>query len=77
MGLSPETRFGFRYTVWLRACGLATGVFVESIVNAGMRDSFGIVIAFGKAGRKVEALWGQPERTAGSPEVGKCLFSFS
>jgi len=38
MGLSSKTRFGFGYTVRL----LAFGWYVrESIVNTGMRDSFG------------------------------------
>ena len=40
MGLSSETRFGFRYTVRLWAFGLYVR---ESIANAGMPDSFGIV----------------------------------
>jgi len=40
MGLFSETRFGFGYTVKLWAFGLHVQ---ESIANAGMRDSFGIV----------------------------------
>jgi len=54
MGLSPETRFGFRHSLWLRGCDLASRVFVESIVNAGMRDSSGIRYLSGKRGGK----WG-------------------
>jgi len=38
--------------VWLRVYGLASGVFVESIVKAGMRDSFGTVQPSGKPGEK-------------------------
>jgi len=48
MGLSPETRFGFGYTVWLRASFLD----VREIANAGMRDSFGIVQLSGKPGEE-------------------------
>ena len=40
MGLCSETRFGFGYTVRVWAFGLYIG---ESIANAGMGDSFGIV----------------------------------
>jgi len=49
MGLSLVTRFGFGYTVWLRAFGLYVR---ESIANAGMRDSFGIMQLSGKPGEK-------------------------
>ena len=49
MGLSLETRFGFRYTVWLWAFGLYVR---ETIANAGMRDSFGIVKLSGKPGER-------------------------
>jgi len=49
MGLFSETRFGFGYTVRLWAFGL---YFRESIANAGMRDSFGIVQLSGKPGEK-------------------------
>jgi len=49
MGLSSETLFGFGYTVWLWALGLYVR---ESIANAGMRDSFGIVQLSGKPGEK-------------------------
>jgi len=47
MGLPSETRFGFGYTVPLSAFGL---YIRESIANAGMRDSFGIVQLSGKPG---------------------------
>ena len=49
MGLSLETRFGFGNTVRLWAFGLYVR---ESIANAGMRDSFGIVQLWGKPGEK-------------------------
>jgi len=49
MGLSSETRFGFRYTVRLWAFGLHVR---KSIANAGMRDSFGIVRLSEKPGEK-------------------------
>jgi len=49
MGLSSEARFGFGYTVRLWAFGLHVR---ESIVNAGMRDSFGIVQLSEKPGEK-------------------------
>ena len=53
MGLSSEARFGFGYTVRLRTfCSDVR----ESIANAGMRDRFWDREAFGKAGRKAEAL---------------------
>jgi len=42
MGLSPETRFGFGVCLDVR----------ESIANAGMRDSFGIMQLSGKPGEK-------------------------
>ena len=51
MGLSPETPFGFGYTVLLRAFCLDVR---ESIGNAGMRDSLGIVQLSGKPGEKRE-----------------------
>jgi len=44
--------FGFGHLVWLQASGLASGVFVESIVNAGLSNSFGIVQLSGKPGEK-------------------------
>jgi len=59
MSLSPETRFGFAYGL---AFALASGIrfgfghlcsYVrESIANAGMRDSLGIVQLSGKLGEK-------------------------
>jgi len=49
MGLSSETRFGFGYTVRLWAFGLYVR---ESIANAGMRDSFGILQLSGKSEEK-------------------------
>jgi len=49
MALSSETRFGFGYTVRRWAFGLCVQ---ESIANAGMRDSFGIVQLPGKPGEK-------------------------
>jgi len=49
MGLSLETRFGFGYTVGLWAFGLYVR---ESIANAEMRGSFGIVQLSGKPGEK-------------------------
>ena len=53
MGLSSKTRFGFGYTVRLWALGLYVR---ESIANAGMRHSFGIVQLSGKPGEKREAV---------------------
>jgi len=51
MDLPSETSFGFGNTV--RLC--APGLYVrESIANAGMRDSFGIVQLSGKPGEKRE-----------------------
>jgi len=47
MGLSSETRVDFGYMVRLWAFGLYVR---ESIANAGMRDSFGIVQLSGKPG---------------------------
>ena len=49
MGLSSETRFGFGYTVRLWTFELYVR---ESIANAGMRDSFGIVQLSGEPGEK-------------------------
>ena len=49
MGLFSETRLGFGYTVRLWVFGLYVR---ESIANAGMRDSFGIVQLSGKPGEK-------------------------
>jgi len=49
MNLSSETRFGFGYTVWLSAFGL---YIRESIANAGIHDSFGIVQLSGKPGER-------------------------
>ena len=51
MGLSPDACFqvGFWYTGWLWGFDL---YIWESIVNAGMRDSFGIVQLSGKLGEK-------------------------
>jgi len=48
-GLSLETRFGFGYTVRIWVFGLYVR---ESIANAGIRDSFGIVQLSGKPGEK-------------------------
>jgi len=53
MGLSPETRFRFWYTVRFRAFYFDV---LESIENAGMRDNFWDRASFGKAGRRAEAL---------------------
>jgi len=44
--------FSFGHSVWLRARGLASGVFVERLVNAGMRDRFGIMQLSGNPGEK-------------------------
>ena len=54
MGLSSEARFqvGFWYTVWLSVFGL---YIWESVVNAGMCDSFEIVQLSGKP-RKPQVL---------------------
>jgi len=49
MGLFSETRFGFGYRVWLWAFGLYVR---ETIANAGIRHSFGIVQVSGKPGEK-------------------------
>jgi len=49
MGLSPETHFGFGYTARLWAFRLDVWA---SIVNVGMRDSFGIVQFSGKPREK-------------------------
>jgi len=49
MGLSSETRFGFGYKVRLWAFGL---YIRETIANAGMCDSFGVVQLSGKPGEK-------------------------
>ena len=49
MGLSLETRPGFGYAVWLWAFGLYVR---ESIANAGMLNSFGIVQLEEKPGEK-------------------------
>jgi len=51
MGLSLETLFGFGYTVRLRTSCLDVR---ESIVKAGMCDSFGIMELSGKQGEKRE-----------------------
>ena len=37
MDFSSKIWFGFGKSVWPWACGLASGVLVESISNAGMR----------------------------------------
>ena len=47
--MSLETRFGFRHTIRLWACGLYVR---ESIENAEMRDSFRIVRLSGKPREK-------------------------
>jgi len=53
MGLSSETRFGF---AGIRFGFGRFGLYVgESIANAGMRDSFGIVQLSGKPGEKRKA----------------------
>jgi len=44
--------FVFGESFWLRACVSASGMFVGSIANAGMPDSFGIVQLSGKPGEK-------------------------
>jgi len=45
MGSSSGNRFGFRHM-------FPMSLFVESIANAGIRDSFGIVQLSGKTGEK-------------------------
>jgi len=49
MGLSPETHFGFEYTVrpWAFCLDVRT-----SAVNEGMCDSFGVVQFSGKPGER-------------------------
>ena len=49
MGLSSETRFDFEYMVRPWEFGLYVR---ESVANAGMRDSFGIMQLSGKPGEK-------------------------
>jgi len=49
MGLSSETRFGFGYTARLWIFGLYVR---ESIADAEMRDSFGVVQPSGKQAEK-------------------------
>ena len=51
-GLASGITFGLGHSLWLSACGLASGVFAESIMNAGMPDSFGIVQFSGTLGEK-------------------------
>jgi len=54
-GSSFGHRFVFGESLWLRAYVSASGVCLdvwESIANAGMRDSFGIVRPSGKPGEK-------------------------
>jgi len=52
MGLSPETRFGFRYTVRLQACLWKALRMQESAIVWGSSS-------FWKVGGKAEALQGQ------------------
>jgi len=76
MGLSSETRFGFRYTVRVWASGL----YVRgSIANAGMRDSFGIVQLSGKPGERPGEKRKHCEASVKELEARrweKCLLSF-
>jgi len=72
MGLYPETRFRFGYTVRFQAFCLDV---LETFANAGMRDSFGSCIF-----RENREKSGSTIRLAGNgwkPSGGKCLLFFS
>jgi len=76
MGLSSETRFGFRYTVRVWASSLHVR---GSIANAGMRDNFGIVQLSGKPGERPGEKRKHYEASVKELEARrweKCLFSF-
>ena len=76
MGLSSETRFGFRYTVRLWASGLCVR---EGIANAGMHYSFRIVHLSGKPGERPGEKRKQCKASVKELEARrweKCLFSF-
>jgi len=72
LALALGTRFGFGHTVRLWASYLDVQ---ESIANAGMRYSCGIVQLSGKPGEKQKHCKVSVKK-AGSPEAGRCLFSF-
>jgi len=69
MVLHWDTGFGFGYTVWLWVFGLYVR---ESIGDAGIRDSLGIVQLSGKLGKKRKYC-----KRPRSPEVGRVCFPFS
>jgi len=73
IGLLSGMGFVSGDSLWLRACGSASGVFAESIVKAGTRDSFGILQLSGRLGEKRKHCKVSVKRLDARMQEGDCF----